>query len=259
VVHLQLVEVTPDLENRFLGIVEKDYCDYYFFIYDWLYHRSKTRIFLALENGSTQGIMVVYDGHIVQIRGQESAIECLLNTLKLESVDLQVPLDCEHLLIAKYPFFHFKAHITLMYIKRGWEKISFKVTPERLSKKDADEIVELMHEAYHAMWHDIPLEVVLELLSLKETLWFGIKRDGKLVSFGYAMLTSKICHLGWIATRPGYEQMGFATSIVSSLVQACLEVAEGAIIFVMDDNFIAKKIYSMIGFTPYKSYAFIRI
>jgi hypothetical protein len=75
---LDILEVTPDLERRFLSIAETDFCDYYFFIYDWLLQRSKTRIYLAQDSGVAAGLMVVFDGHIAQLRGNRVAVTMML-------------------------------------------------------------------------------------------------------------------------------------------------------------------------------------
>jgi ribosomal protein S18 acetylase RimI-like enzyme len=258
VVSLETLEVTPDLERRFLSIAETDYCDYYFFIYDWLLQRSKTRLYLAQESGVVAGLMVVFDGHIAQLRGNRAAVTLLLKDLAPQVADVQVPADCEDLLCAKYPRPKLKAQVTLMHVERGKEQLCISQTPERLTAKDAAEIVQIMHEADVELWQDITVEAVTRLFMAKEALWLGIKRDGKLAAFGYAMLTPKVCHVTWIATRPDYERLKYATSIVSSLIEACLAVAEGAIIYVIDENYTAKNIYAKAGFKPYKSYVFVK-
>jgi ribosomal protein S18 acetylase RimI-like enzyme len=258
VLGLEILEVTPDLERRFLSIAETDYCDYYFFIYDWLLQRSKTRIYLAQDSGVVAGLMVVFDGHIAQLRGSNVAVEMLLKALPSQVADVQVPVACEDLLCAKYPRPKLKAHVTLMHVTRGKEHIFVSQKPERLTAKDASAIAQIMHQANVELWQDITAEAVTRLFMAKEALWLGIKCDGKLAAFGYAMLTPKVCHVTWIATRPGYERLGYATSIVSSLVEACFAVAENAIIYVIDENNGAKGIYSKVGFRPYKSYVFVK-
>jgi hypothetical protein len=257
-IYLHLVEVTPELEDRFWRIVEKDYCDYYFFIYDWLLQRSKTKIFLALEGDAVSGLMVVFDGHIVQMRGEAEAIKFMLKDLQLMPADVQVPSKFENLLTAKYPTAKLKAHITIMRLKRGQQNLSITVEPEKLIPEDASEIAELMHEANPSLWGGITAKGVAALFSAKEALWLGIKLGGKLASFGYAMLTPKMCHISWIATQSSNEGKGYATSIVSGLVRSCLDVADGAVIYVKDDNAVAKAIYSKVGFRSYKSYVFVR-
>lgn len=255
---LEILEVTPDLGCRFLSIAEKDYCDYYFFIYDWLLQRSKTEIYLAQESGVVAGLRVVFDRHIAQLRGNRAAVTLLLKDLAPQVADVQVPADCEDLLCAKYPRPKFKAHVTLMNVERGKEQLCISQKPERLTAKDAAEIAQILHEADVELWRDITAEAVAGLFLAKEALWLGIKRDGKLAAFGYAMLTPKVCHVTWIATRHGYERLGYATSIVSSLVKACLAVADSAIIYVIDEKSTAKGIYSKVGFKPYKSYVFVK-
>lgn len=255
---MELLEVTPDLERRFLSIAETDYCDYYFFIYDWLLQRSKTKIYLAQESGVVAGLMVVFDGHIAQLRGNRAAVELLLKGLPPQVADVQVPVACEDILCAKYPQPKLKAHVTLMHLERGKAQLCVSQKPERLTVTDAAEIAQIMHQADVELWRNITAEAVAGLFLAKEALWLGIKSDGKLAAFGYAMLTPKVCHITWIATRPGCERLGYATSIVSSLVEACLAAAEGAIIYVMDENKTAKGIYSKVGFKPYKSYVFVK-
>jgi ribosomal protein S18 acetylase RimI-like enzyme len=256
---LEIVEVSPDLERQFMDAAEKDYCDYYFFIYDWLLQRTRTCIYMALEGAVVAGLMVIFDGHIAQLRGDREAVELLLKELPPQVADVQVPVDCEELLNAKYPQPKLKANVTLMHLERVNGQFFINQKPERLIASDACDIAELMHEANVALWGDISAEAVAALFSVKEALWLGIKREGKLASFGYAMLTPKMCHVTWIATRPGYERLGYATSIASSLAKACLDVSEGAVIYVMNDNAVAKRIYSKIGFRSYKQYVFVKV
>jgi predicted GNAT family acetyltransferase len=258
-VKLQIVEVTPEFERQFLDTVKRDYCDYYFFIYDWLLQRSKTCVYMAFEGAAIAGLMVVFDGHIAQLRGERAAIDLLLKMLPLKVTDVQVPTDCEDILSAKYPQPKLKAHVTLMHLQKGNEQLSINQKPERLHSSDACDIAQLMHEANVSLWQEISAEAVAVLFSSDEALWLGIKHEGKLASFGYAMVTPNLCHVTWIATRPGCERLGYATSIVSSLLEACLAVADGAVIYVMDDNDIAKRIYSKVGFKPYKQYVFVKI
>lgn len=255
---MQLAPLTPDLEPQFWSIVKQDYCDYYFFIYDWLLEMERTQIFLALEDDAVAGLMVIYNGSIAQLRGEASAVQLMLTNLTRDVVDVQVPQDCESLLLKKYPAFKLKAHVTLMSLKKGEEQPSIKVEPQRLTVADAQEITALMHESYPEMWSDIPVENVRALMTAKEAVWLGIKWQGKLTSFGYAMLTPKVSHVTWIATCPQFENRGYATSIASALIKECLAASEEAIIYVMDDNAVAKRVYLKTGFRPYKSYFFVK-
>lgn len=255
---MQLIPLTAKNEAQFFSVAEVDYCDWYFFIYDYLLQKDKTRIFFAQEAAAVRGLMVQYDGHIAQLRGAPAAVEFMLDNLSLEYTDVQVPQSCESLLFEKYPEAKLKANVTLMRLDKGQEHPAITTQPQKLSIQDAADIAELMHICYPKMWSDIPKEAVETILTYKEALWLGIKDGCKLAAFGYAMLTPKTSHVTWIGTAPEYERRGYATSIVSSLLQECLKIADTTIIYVMNDNPTANNVYSRVGFKPHKQYAFIK-
>ncbi|MCW3999566.1 MAG: GNAT family N-acetyltransferase [Candidatus Bathyarchaeota archaeon] len=255
---MQLTPLTNQSEATFWQIVKKDFCDYYFFIYDWLNHKEKTCIYLAQEGDEVAGLMLVYQGNIVQMRGSIEAVQFMLEQLDFSELDVQVPLNCESLLTTRFPCFSLKAHVTLMALNRGQELLCFKVTPQRLCAVDAQDIASLMNQSYPQMWSEVTAEMVASIMQFKESLMVGVKVGGKLVSFGYATLTPTVSHVTWIATHPSHENRGYATSIVSALIKECLEVAPTAIIYVMENNAVANRLYLKAGFKPQRTYAFIR-
>lgn len=257
-IYLRLAALTNDLEGSFWRIVKQDYCDYYFFIYDWLLQKERTQVFLALEGDVIVGFMLIYDGNIVQLRGEPGAVGFMLENLKLEAIEVQVPISCEKLVTERFSAFKLKALITLMHLEQGEEHLSFSVKPERLSVEDAVDVALLMKESYPEMWSEITADYVRQQFMAEGTFWLGIREGGKLVSFGYAMLTLKVSHLTWMATSKQWRNKGYATSILSALVKECLNNASTSIIYVMDDNLAAKSVYSGVGFKPYKSYIFLR-
>jgi ribosomal protein S18 acetylase RimI-like enzyme len=145
-----------------------------------------------------------------------------------------------------------------MRLNKGQEHLAITTQPQKLNIQDAAEIAELMHVCYPKMWSDIPKEAIETIFAYKEAAFLGIKEGDKLAAFGYAMLTPKVSHVTWIGTNPEYERRGYATSIVSSLIQESLQMADTAIIYVMNDNATANGVYSHVGFRPYKEYAFIK-
>lgn len=255
---LHLTPLTSDIEPQFWATVERDACDYYFFIYDLLLLKSKTEIFLAKKGDVVEGLIVIYDGTIAQLRGNRDAVAFMLKALSPKQRDVQVPLDCRDLVTARFPSAGMVADITLMRLDKGNEKLIVSTAPEPLTASDAGDIADLMHRCYPEMWSDIQKEAVEGLFNIKEALWVGVREGGVLASFGYAMRTPNVSHVTWICTRPEHERRGYATSIVSCLVKACLEVSDTAIIYVMNDNAVAGHVYSRVGFVSYKQYAFVR-
>jgi hypothetical protein len=99
---LKVVSVENGLEQTFWNHVNQDPLDYYFFILDLKEQREKTKITLAMEEQKVKGLMLVCADYIVQLRGTRKAVKLLLDSVDLEKVELQAPLDCEDIVLRKY-------------------------------------------------------------------------------------------------------------------------------------------------------------
>ncbi len=254
---LRVAELNEDLEPVFWVHVNKDVLDFHFFIYDWRFKRDQTRIFMALDEADVvAGLMVVFNGCIVQVRGSREAVRLLLDQLSVEEVMLQAPLDCEDVVVGRFPVSEQKGTVFLLSLRRGEERLRVAVEPEKLAVGDAGEIALLMHEAYPEFWSVITAEGIEE--SFDEAVWVGVRREGKLVAFGKAVAESSAGHVAWIATHADYRNRGYATSILSVLLREVLACSETAFIYVLSDNPTALHVYSGVGFKPYKRYFYVR-
>jgi len=254
---LRVAALNEDLERVFWAHVNRDPLDFYFFIYDWKFKRAQTQIFMALDEAdAVAGLMVVYNGCIVQVRGTREAVRLLLDQLDVEEVAVQAPLDCEDIVVDRFPVFEQKKTPILLFLKRREENLKVTIEPEKLCVDDADEIAELMHQAYPEFWSVITTEGIAETFA--EASWVGIRRKGKLVAFGKAVSTPPVSHVAWIATHADYRKKGYATSILSALLKTLLETSTTAFIYVLSDNASAMNVYSTVGFKPYKKYLYIK-
>lgn len=208
------------------------------------------------ERDAVAGLMVIYLGCLVQVRGTREAVRLLLEGLDVEGVTVQVPLDCEDVVVEKFPVVEQKATVVFLGLKKGEEKIEVTSETERLSLEDAGEITELMRDAYPEFWSEITVEDVED--SFEDALWVGIRREGKLVAFGKAVLTQPVSHVAWIATLESYRNRGYATSVLSALLKAVLVSSSTAVIYVLSDNPVAMQLYSKVGFKPYKRYFYVK-
>jgi predicted GNAT family acetyltransferase len=86
----------------------------------------------------------------------------------------------------------------------------------------------------------------------------GIKQDQRIVSAGMTRLIDFGSNVGVAATQEEYRNRGYATSIVSALVGEILKTSSTAIIHVITDNTSAVRVYSKVGFKPYRTYFSIR-
>jgi ribosomal protein S18 acetylase RimI-like enzyme len=242
-------------ERIFWDHVNRDPLNYYFFIFDLKQRRDQTKIMLAMEEENIQGLMLVYRDQVVQLRGNREAVKLLLDSLSLEKVEMQAPLDCEDLVLSKYRP-KLREEMMLMYLKRGEEDIQISTDPVRLGVEDAEQILELMRRADPTWWGDIQMEFAQK--TLKEAVCFGIKQDSKLVSLGITRLMSFGSNISAVATHEQYRNRGYATSIVSTLVEEILKFSSTALIHVISDNTPAVHAYSKVGFKPYRTYLSIR-
>ena len=252
---MKIVIMDERSERIFWDHVNLDPLNYYFFIFDLKQRRDQTKIMLAMEGESIQGLMLVYRDQVVQLRGNREAVKLLLDNLSLEKVEMQAPLDCEDLVLSKYSP-KLREEMMLMYLKRGEENIQISTAPMKLGTDDAEQVLELMRRADPTWWGDIQIEFVQK--ALKEALCFGIKQDNKLVSLGITRLVEFGSNISAVATHEQYRNRGYATSIVSTLVREILKVSSTALIHVISDNAPAVRTYSKVGFKPYKTYLSIR-
>lgn len=246
--------LTQEFEDAYWRLVKQDYCDYYFFIYDLQMQREQSKVFLALDSNRIVGLMLVYLDRVAQLRGSPEAVGLLLSSLRLSEVDVQAPIDCEDMVLARFPVFKHKENMSALILKKGNEKGNFVEVPEMLSFEDAEEVAQLMRDSYPLMWSQMTADQVKRFCASEANVWYGIRREGKLVSFGSAILTEKMGLVTWLATVEKYRCRGYCTSILSTLVAEGLKKADSMMIYVMDDNAVANHVYSKVGFEKCRSY-----
>jgi ribosomal protein S18 acetylase RimI-like enzyme len=253
--NLEVVSIYEGYEEAFWNHVNRDPLDYFFFRLDLKQNPESTKILLAIERERIQGLMLVYSDIIVQLRGTRRAVEELLNRVNLEKIELQAPLDCEDIVTGKYDP-QIRHELVLMTLKKGDEKIRIKQNPVRLGPENASEVAELMKEADPEWWSGITPEDRRQ--SLVETYWVGLKDNGRIVSIGNTRFTDLGSNIGVVATDERYRNRGYATSIVSTLVEESLKRSPTTLIHVLSENAPAIRVYSNVGYRPYKRYLLMR-
>lgn len=210
---------------------------------------------MALEDEKVEGLLLVYRDYVVQLRGNREAAKALLEKVEVKETELQAPLDCEDLVLAKYKP-KVRQEMVLMALRRGEERIQITTQPVRIGENEADEIAVLLNDADREWWGEVTAEQLRARMG--ETINIGIKQDGRLVSVGIARLTGYASNISTIATDERYRNRGYATSIVCALVREILEASEVAMIHVIKDNAPAVRAYAKAGFKPYETYLSIR-
>jgi len=256
---VEIVLVAKESERIFWNYVNRDPINYYFFIMDWTQNREQTKIFLAIEGSEVLGSLLVFADSIVQFRGSHAAVQKLIECVKFEKVELQAPPDCENVILQRFKP-HVKQGLVLMRLNRGEERhIHSLQTPARLDVEDAEEIASLMRRCDPEWWGKTTSERLRQRGFQSNTPWLGIKDEKKLVSVGCTRFYFDFAtNIHTIATDEPYRCRGYATSIVSALVEEIFQKSPIALIHVIADNAPAVRAYSKVGFKPYKTYLSMR-
>ncbi len=252
---IQIVELDEETERVFWNHVKSDPLQYYFFIMDWKYEREHTRILMALEEENVIGMMVVFKDSVVQVRGNREAIKVLLDSLHLPKVEMMAPLECEDIVLAKFKP-GIKNKMLVMYVEKGRENILKPHEPCELSPKDAAQIAKVMRESNPDWWGQRTPEDIVE--TMKKKHWLGFKVNQKVVSLGNAFIDDYGSVIGVVATDEKHRNRGYATSIVSGLVDIIFQKHDLALIHVLKDNHPAIHTYEKVGFKLYGEYTLIK-
>lgn len=252
---MKLVPMDSSWESTFWNHVLRDIPNYYFFIFDWKLNKDKTKMFLAFQDEKIVGSMLIYDQRIIHIRGSLEAAELLMNEVKLEKAEFQVPTEHESVILKKYKPLT-KHEMILMTLQRGQEKLHVKHLVMKLGSADAEEIAGLLVEEFPE-WGEFTGDRIRQRMK-EDVLFLGIKEGENVVSMANSRIQDFGSNIGMVATRKGYRGRGYATSTVSALLKEILRESELALIHVLSDNPSAIHVYTKVGFKPYKTYAFIR-
>lgn len=252
---MEVIPLSPSVESIFWKRVNQDIYHYHFFAFDWKHHRDLTKILLALEGNQIDGMLLIYDNRIVQLRGSPEAAELLLAELHLTEVELQAPQNHKQHILKKYRP-RVRHEMVLMLLPKGEERTTAEHGMVRLDQSDAEQIATMMRTADPEVWGKVTEQLIAERMANRH--WSGIRVDGKLVSIGSALVTEWGGHIGVVATDEAHRNRGYGTSIVSELVKLIFEETSTAMIHVLKDNPPAIRAYEKVGFKPYTTYFFMK-
>jgi len=252
---MEIAPLNPAFEPIFWKHVNRDIPHYFFFAFDWKYRKDDTNILLALTGRRIDGMMLVYKKRIVQLRGNRKATKVLLERLDLEEVELQALKEHKEYILEKYEptWTH---ELMLMVLHKGQEKLHTPHQIVKLDALDAEQIASIMNEANPEFWGTVSIDQIVQGMSGVNCI--GIKVDGELASICRARLTDELGHIATVATHEVHRNKGYATSLVSHSVKSILEKRSTVIIYVLNDNQPAIRVYKKVGFKPYKTYYFMK-
>jgi predicted GNAT family acetyltransferase len=250
---MKLVPLDSDLEPLFWKHVYQDIPHHYFFILDMKRDRASTDITLAQgQQNRIEGMMMIYGRRIVKLRGSVEAAKALLAKLDIEKVEIQGLETHSTLILDKLKKAERIRELILMTLRKGDETLQIKHPVDKLSTADVEDIAALMRQGNPDWWGETTSRQIAERMN--ERLWLGIRVNGQLVSVGGATLDDWGSNIATVVTHEKHRNKGYATSIVSSLVEQILQKSNLALIHVESNNPPAIRAYTKVGFKPYRRY-----
>jgi len=250
---MKVLSLDSHLEPLFWQHVHRDIPHYYFFILDMKHDRASTKILLALsEQDCIEGMMMIFEERIVQLRGSVEAAKVLLAELYIEEVEIQGLEGHKSLILEKFKKTKRTLELILMTLRRGEETLHIRHPVVRLSAADSKDIAALMRHGDPEWWGEATKKKIAD--RVHERLWLGIRVDDQLVSIGGARIDDWGSNIGTVVTHETHRNKGYATSIVSALVDQILQKSNLALIHVENGNAPAIRAYTRIGFKPYRRY-----
>jgi len=255
---MRIFPLDSSLEPVFWEYVNRDVPSYYHFIVDLKHDISSTKIWLALDGQEKiSGLMMVYRNMIAALRGSSDAVKLLLEKMDLEKTEIQVPIEHKDLVIKRFKKIWYSTDLILMVLRKGDEKVQITNPLVKPTADDAEEMAALMRTGDPDWWGDASAEQIAKRLD--NWLCLGVKVDGKLVSFAAATVNEAGGIIAPVVTNEKYRNRGYATSTVSALVERILQKTELALIFAEKSNQSAVRVYTKVGFKPYKEFFVARV
>jgi len=252
---VEIVDLDKEVEAKFLEHVYDNPLEYYFYILDWEFNREDSKFLLAREGEDIRGIMLTYKSHVAQFRGSREAVEALFPHLELRKTDIIVPLGTEDIPLRTYEPLE-QHELVLMHLDKGNEKLTKTQETVEPSSDDAEAMAGLMRETLPEFWGEETGEKIRE--SMEKTFWLVAKDGDKIVSVGNTFFADHGSNIGVVTTHEACRNKGYATSIVSSLVEEIFQRNDKALIHVFADNQPAIRAYRKVGFSPFNSYVLIK-
>ncbi|MDH5391254.1 MAG: GNAT family N-acetyltransferase [Candidatus Bathyarchaeota archaeon] len=250
---MKVLPLDSHLEPAFWKHVYQDIPDHYFFILDMKHNRASTKILLALnEENCIEGMMMIFEERIVQLRGSVEAAKAILAELDIEKVEIQGLVEHKALILEKFKKAKRTLELILMTLRRGEETLHIKHPVVRLSTADAEDIAALMKHGDPEWWGEATAKKIAD--KIRERLWLGIKVNDQLASIGGATIDDWGSNIGTVVTHETHRNKGYATSIVSALVDRILQKTNLVLVHVESDNAPAVRAYTKVGFKPYRTY-----
>ena len=244
---LRSVRVTQSNEVKFYDFIKGNFTEYFFFHVDYAQYPENTEIYMALdENDKIQAMILVWKGQRIQLRGSVKGLELLLKDTIYTPLSITGFADHKKIIRMYFPKYTKEIAIYRMEMKKG-DQVNFeKYHYENLSMAHKEEIASFMNVTDPVFWGDRRPE---DILIDENNFCYGIFQDKKLVSITCFWKYQNVGYITVVGTHPDYQNKGYASSLVSSVLNHLFQDKEQCLITVRVNNPPAVHTYKKLGFS----------
>lgn len=207
---------------------------------------DQSQIWMAINgDNKIEGMLLIFKKRIIVVRGKELAVQLLLDTIPLRPDEIGLPHDQGNILYKKYQNIEIDFDLHRMILTSDNIRKNEKHEWEELNIENAQEILELMHNADPVFWAS---RTIADITFNNTNIWIGIKNENKIVSCAQIWLDEVAGVIDIVATDPMFQNQGYATTLVSIAARKILQFTNLAFIHVRVENFGAVHVYEKIGF-----------
>ena len=244
--NLRSVQVNQNNEAKFFRHIKDNFSKYFFFHVDYAQYPENTEIYMALDqNDDIHGLLLIWKGQRIQLRGSTNSIEMLLRNKKYNPISI-TGFDAHKRIIAKYFPDHTKEiAMYRMEMDRENFKDHEKYPFEILSDSHKEEIASFMNVTDPVFWGSRqPEDITID----ENNIIYGIFENNRLISFTSFWKYENVGYITIVGTHPDYWNKGYASSLVSSALNYLFHDKEKCFITVRVKNPPAIHTYEKLGF-----------
>ena len=207
---MKIIPLNSSTEPIFWNFVEERIEEYFFFLMDYKQNPDVTKIWMALDDAEKiQGMLLNYKDRNVHIRGTNEAVKKLADHVDIRNPEITVLNSQKEFLSSEDKEQKKEVLVNRMVIHLGENMKINEHVSEILDESHREEIASLYRKADPVFWSHVQGEDV----ELDENhIWFGIKRENRIVSFANIWIGEEIGIVPTVATDPDFRKQGFATS-----------------------------------------------
>ena len=244
--NLRSVLVDQNNEAKYYSYIKDNFAEYFFFHVDYAQYPENTEIYMALdEKDNIHGLLLIWKGQRVQLRGSTNSIEMLLKYKDYNPISI-TGFEAHKQLIAKY-FPDYTKEIAMYRMEmnrenhKSYEKYSFEV----LSDSHKEEIASFMNVTDPVFWGSRqPEDITID----ENNIFYGIFENNRLISITSFWKYENVGYITIVGTHPDYWNKGYASSLVSSALKYLFQDKDKCLITVRVKNPPAIHTYEKLGF-----------